>query len=103
MGDRLLPGRHRKRVGNVANGLHAAFVVDHDRHDVEAAGLLAQALGPEIALRELAELFLLARVHADLGRRRVLDLPARLYFHEDERLSLLPYEIHLAPAPAHIL
>src|SRR5204862_4078980 len=47
-----LPRRHGKRVRDVTNRLDPAFVVDHDRHDVEAAGLLAQALGPEIALRE---------------------------------------------------
>src|SRR5215470_9642294 len=68
-----LPRRYRKSVGDVADRLHAALVVHYHRHHVEAAVLLAQPLGPQIALRELAELVLLAGVHASLGRRRVLE------------------------------
>src|SRR6266581_1859098 len=98
-----LPRRHGKRVRDVADRLDPALVVDHDRHDVEAAGLLAQALGPEIALRELAQLVLLARVHAGLRRRRILDVPARLHLDEDEGLALLGDEIDLAHARADVL
>ena len=83
--------------------LHAAFVVDDYRHDVEAAGLLAQALGPKVALRQLAELVLLARVDAGLGRRRVLDVLARLDLDEDEGLALLRDEVYLADARADVL
>ena len=85
------------------DGLDAALVVDHHGHHVEAAWLLAQALGPEIALRELAELVLFARVHSGLGRRRVLDVPARLDLDEDEGLALLRDEIDLAHARADVL
>src|SRR5206468_10012424 len=69
-----LPRGNREGVRDVADGLDAALVVDHHCHHVEAAGLLAQTLGPEIALGQLADLVLLPGVDAGLGRRGVLEL-----------------------------
>src|ERR1700687_5371754 len=85
------------------DGFDAALVVDDDGHDVEAAGLLAQALGPKVALRQLAQLVLLARVDASLRRRRVLDVLARLDLDEDEGLALLRDEIDLTDTRADVL
>src|SRR5713101_2906217 len=98
-----LPGGDRKGVRDVPYGFDAAVVVNNHGYDVEAAGLLTQALGPEIALRELAELVLLARVHAGLRRWRILDVPPRLDLDEDQRLALFRDEIDLARARPDVL
>src|SRR6059036_2939015 len=81
-----LPRSDRERVGNVPDRLDTALVVHDDRDHVEAARLLAQALELEIALGQLSQLVLLARVDAGLRghrRRRLRDLLARLDLDED--------------------
>src|SRR5439155_14093361 len=101
-----LPRGYGERVRDVPDRLHAAVVVDHDGDHVEAARLLAQALELEIALGQLSQLVLLARVDAGLRghrRRRLRDLLARLDLDEDEGLALLRHEINLADARADVL
>src|SRR5215470_2754295 len=98
-----LPCPHRKGVGDVADGLDAALVVDDDSDHVEAAGLLAETLRAQVALGELAELVLLARVHGRLGRRRVLQIAPGLDLDEDEGLALLRHQVDLTHACPDVL
>src|SRR5512132_2064565 len=78
-----LPGGDGKCVGDVADGLDRALVVEDHRDDVEAAGDLSEPLELEIPLRQLAEPVLLAGVHGGL-RRITLGRAARLDLDEDE-------------------
>src|SRR6185295_1691785 len=96
-----LPGRDRKRVGDVADGLDRALVVEDDRDDVEAAGDLPDPLELEIAVRQLAEPILLAGVHRGL-RGIALGRAARLDLDEDESLALLRHQVDLARAGPHV-
>src|SRR5713101_6179377 len=104
-----LPRRDGEGVGDVADGFHAAVVVDDDRDDFEAARDLPQALGLEVAVRQFAEPVLLAGIDRRLRRRRRrrigLDrhVLARLDFHENEGLALLRDEVDFAGAGTHVL
>src|SRR5258705_802261 len=96
-----LPGGDGKRVGDVADGLDRALVVEDDRNDVEAAGALREPLELEIAVRQLAEPVLLAGVHGGL-RGIALGRAARLDLDEDEGLALLRHQVDLARAGPHV-
>src|SRR5215813_3800248 len=98
-----LPRPHRKGVGDVADGLDPALVVDDDGDNVEAAGLLAETLRAQVALSELAELVLLACVHGGLGRRRILQIAPGLDLDEDEGLALLRHQVDLPHARSDVL
>src|SRR5215472_15644833 len=98
-----LPCPHGKGVGDVADGLDPALVVDDDGDHVEAAGLLAETLRAQIALSELAELVLLACVHGGLGRRRILQIAPGLDLDEDEGLALFRHQVDLAHARSDVL
>src|SRR5258706_16067715 len=83
-----LPGGDGKRVGDVADGLDRALVVEDDRNDVEAAGDLPEPLELEIAVRPPAEPVLLAGVHGD-PRGVALGRPGPLDPREDRGLARL--------------
>src|SRR5262245_42236065 len=98
-----LPRPHRKGVGDVADGFDSALVVDDDSDHVEAARLLAETLRAQVALGELAELVLFARVHGRLGGRGVLQVAPRLDLDEDEGFALLRHQVDLAHARPDVL
>src|SRR5215831_5141647 len=78
------PGADGERVGDVPDRLDAAFVVDDDGDDVEAARRLPDPLQLEVSVGELREPILLARVHARLRRISLDKIAARLDLDEDE-------------------
>src|SRR5262245_10003753 len=96
------PGPDGECVGDVPDRLDAAFVVDDDGDDVEAARRLADPLQLEVSVGELREPILFARMHARLWRVSLDEIAARLDLDEDEGFPLLRDEVDLARAGADI-
>src|SRR5262245_36835988 len=73
-------------VGDMPDRLDAAFIVDDDGDDVEAARRLPDPLQLEVSVGELRKPILLASVHACLRGVALDEIAARLDLDEDEGL-----------------